>query len=65
LAWVSFSGIATIALPLPFGLGGPDLFGLGGGGFFGGWLDNMVVVVTLVTFQSLMLFDCEAGHAIM
>jgi hypothetical protein len=53
------------ALPLPFGLGSPNLFGSGGGGFFGGQLNNMVVVVTLVTFQSLAPFDCEAGHAIM
>jgi hypothetical protein len=32
----SFSGIAAFALPLPFSLGSPDLFGSGGGGFFGG-----------------------------
>jgi hypothetical protein len=57
LAWGSFSGIAAFALPLPFGLGSPDLFGSGGGGFFGGQLDDMVVVVTPVTFQSLTPFD--------
>jgi hypothetical protein len=64
LAWFSFLGITAFALPLPFGLGGPNLFGSGGGGYFGGQLNDMVVVVMLVTFQSPTLFDCEAGHTI-
>jgi hypothetical protein len=58
------SGIGAFALPLPFGAGLPDLCGLGGGGFFGGLFDAMMVVVTSVTFRSQTPFSCEAGHAI-
>jgi hypothetical protein len=32
-------------------------------GAFGGQLDNMVVVVMSVTFQSPAFFGCMAGHA--
>jgi hypothetical protein len=61
---LSISGVGAFALPLPFGAGFPNLCGSGGGGFFGGLFDDMMVVITSVTFRSQMPFGCEAGHAI-